>query len=274
MPDVNSLVYVVAEREGLFAKMGVDVELVKFSSASVRDAALQAGKIDGAVSDLLAAFFALEGGLDVVITSVTEGRYALVVSGQSGVTQLQQLEGKQIAISKNTIIEYACDVMLASAGVDIGKVRKVSIPQVPVRLQLLASDRVDGACLPDPLATGAEVSGGRTLIDSYDVHISPSVMVFRRESLNRHREDWRKIVAACDTAADWLNTKGSAYWRHVYDEMGFPRMTWEAIKLPTYRPSHPPSREDFTSVWEWMHARGLVKRQWSYDEVVDLSWVN
>lgn len=269
MPDVNSLVFVVAEREGIFDRMGVDVELVKFQSASTRDSALQAGEIDVAVSDLLAALFALEGGLEVKVTSVTEGRYAIVVSRQSGITHPRELEGKQIAVSKNTIIEYAVDRMLESRGVDVSKVRKISIPQVPVRLQMLASGKLDAACLPDPMAVGAEVAGGLTIIDSTDVHISPSVMVFRRESLEQHRENWAKVAAACNEAAELLNARENDYWRDVYEEMGFPRPTWDAIKLPVYQPSHPPSREDFASVLMWMQEKGLVKRDWRYDEVVD-----
>lgn len=274
MPDVNSLPYLVAEREGLFDQVGVEVELVKFQSASTRDSALQAGQIDGAVSDLLAVFFALEGGLDVVVTSVTEGRFALVVPEGSRITEPKQLVGKQIAISQNTIIEYALDKMLESIGIAPNQVRKISIPQVPLRLQMLVSGKVDAACLPDPMAAGAEATGGQTIIDSHAVQISPSVMVFRRDSLEKYRDDWQKVARAYNAAVELLNKRESSCWQDVYREMGFPRITWEVIRLPAYRPSHPPSPEHFADVWEWMYSKGLLQGQWSYDDIVDLTWLD
>lgn len=43
MPDEATLPYYVAEREGIFAEHGLDVEVVPFQSALERDSALIAG---------------------------------------------------------------------------------------------------------------------------------------------------------------------------------------------------------------------------------------
>ncbi|MBF1706100.1 MAG: ABC transporter substrate-binding protein, partial [Selenomonas sp.] len=65
MPDTDSIPFIIAAERGYFAEEGVEVELQPFKSAMDRDAALQSGNLDGAVSDLLAVIFARSGGFDV-----------------------------------------------------------------------------------------------------------------------------------------------------------------------------------------------------------------
>ena len=77
MPDTDSLPFIIAQEKGFFRDMGAKVRLVPFKSAMDRDAALQSGNLDGAVSDLLAAVFAKSGGFDVKVTSATDGTYWL-----------------------------------------------------------------------------------------------------------------------------------------------------------------------------------------------------
>ncbi|MDR0760461.1 MAG: ABC transporter substrate-binding protein, partial [Treponema sp.] len=80
MPDADSLPLMVARDEGLFVREGVDVELIVFSNPQERDAAIQTGRLDGAISDLLAAAFFAAGGFDTKVTSLTDGRYGIVAS--------------------------------------------------------------------------------------------------------------------------------------------------------------------------------------------------
>ena len=47
----DSLPFFVAEQEGLFEEYGVDVELVTFGSALDKETALEAGEIDGDMTD-------------------------------------------------------------------------------------------------------------------------------------------------------------------------------------------------------------------------------
>ena len=62
MPDTDSIPFIIAAEYGYFAEEGLEIELIPFKSAMERDAALQSGSLDGAVSDLLAVIFARSGG--------------------------------------------------------------------------------------------------------------------------------------------------------------------------------------------------------------------
>ena len=78
LPDVDSAPIIIAQHNGYFEQEGADVKIERFTSAMERDSALQAGAIDGAVSDILAAAFFENGGFNVKITSMTNGSYKLL----------------------------------------------------------------------------------------------------------------------------------------------------------------------------------------------------
>ncbi|TFG79979.1 MAG: ABC transporter substrate-binding protein, partial [Spirochaetales bacterium] len=105
LPDSDSIPFMVAQAENLFAAEGVNVEIVRFTSPVERDAAFQAGAVDGVISDVIAAALAVQGGFDVRIVSVTDGRYGLVAA-PGGSKDPLALKGKSIGLSTNTIIQY------------------------------------------------------------------------------------------------------------------------------------------------------------------------
>ena len=137
MPDVDSLPFIIAQEKGYFKEEGLDIELQQFKSAMDRDAALQSGTLDGDVSDMLAVAFAKDGGFDVKVTSYTDGSYKLIAGASETATDAKGLAGKDVAVSRNTIIEYVTDQILAKAGMTGDSLNKVIIPQIPTRLEML-----------------------------------------------------------------------------------------------------------------------------------------
>jgi len=72
-----------------------------------RDAALQAGAIDGAVTDPSPWPSPSREASTSAAASLTDRRYGIVASPLSGIASLASLAGKSIGISSNTIIQYA-----------------------------------------------------------------------------------------------------------------------------------------------------------------------
>ncbi|WP_045576501.1 MetQ/NlpA family ABC transporter substrate-binding protein, partial [Desulfosporosinus sp. I2] len=165
LPIEDNLPFYVAEKDGLYANKGVQVELVSFASALERDTALQAGQIDGEVADILAVALLKKIGTDVKIASIglgatpKEGRFAILSSPKSNIKDMSGLKGATLGISQNSIIDYVSDQMLIDKGVQVNEVKKMSIPKMPVRLDMLLSDQIMAACLPDPLAALAQAKG-------------------------------------------------------------------------------------------------------------------
>ncbi len=88
MPAMNSAPLVVADRAGFFADEGVMVELELFTSQLNRETALQAGRIDGTVSDLINAIQAWARGFPLRVTSASQGVFSLLAAPSSGPASL------------------------------------------------------------------------------------------------------------------------------------------------------------------------------------------
>ena len=269
LPDVDSLPFVVADLKGFFQEEGAHIRLLSFKSPVDRDAAFQAEKVDGVISDLLAAAFALNGGFDVTVASRTNGSYKLLASGSSGITGVPGFRGKGIGMSLNTIIEYSTDRMLTAAGLSGEDIEKVVIPQIPVRLEMLSSGKIDGATLPEPLATMAVLNGAK-LIDSTDrMGINPGVLLFRSQVVRENPEAVRALFRGYNRAVAWLaEASREEYIDDVIKAMDFPPAVRDVMVLPDYTPAGLPPEGEVTAVTGWLKERGLIDRTFSYGEMV------
>lgn len=268
MPDTDSIPFIIAAERGYFAEEGVEVELVPFKSAMERDAALQSGNLDGAVSDLLAVIFARSGGFSLHATSYTDGNYNLVAGKHTGISSAADLHGKDIAISRNTIIEYVTDEILAVNGMTEQDVSKVVIPQIPVRLEMLQSGNLAAAVLPEPMASVAVASGSRYVTGSGDLGINPGVIVFTDSSINEKAQSIRAMYRAYDKAVKYLNdTPRAEYIDLVMEKSGFPAPARDALELKPYRSPGLPAEKDVEEAVHWVKSKDLG-RDYRYDDLV------
>ena len=268
MPDTDSIPFIIAAERGYFAEEGVEVELVPFKSAMERDAALQSGNLDGAVSDLLAVIFARSGGFSLHATSYTDGNYNLIAGGNAGISSPADLHGKEIAISRNTIIEYVTDEILAVNGMGEQDVSKVVIPQIPVRLEMLQSGNLAAAVLPEPMASVAVASGSRYVTGSGDLGINPGVIVFSDASIQEKAASVRAMYRAYNKAVEYLNhTPRAEYIDLVMEKSGFPAPACDALELKPYRPAGLPAEKDVEEAVHWVKSKDLAG-DYRYDDLV------
>lgn len=268
MPDTDSSPFIIAAQRGYFKEEGIEVELMPFKSAMERDAALQSGNLDGAVSDLLAVIFARAGGFDVHAVSYTDGSYNLIAGGGTGITSAAGLRGREIAISRNTIIEYVTDEILAANGMSEQDVSKVVIPQIPVRLEMLQSGNLDAALLPEPMASVAAASGGRYITGSGERGINPGVIVFTDTALQDKKASIQAMYRAYNKAVQYLNnTPREEYIDVVMEQSGFPAPARDALQLKPYRPAGRPEQKDVAEAVRWVQSKDLAGA-YSYDDLV------
>ena len=270
LPDLESIPFVVAELSGAFADEGVDVTLECFMSAKDRDSALQAGKLDGVVNDLVAVFFNNEGGLPLRAVTKTSGRLAMLASPEFGIDTLTAVavEGKQIGLSLNTVMEYNVDRMLQSQDIDPNSVIKVSIPQIPVRMEMLVGEKLDLAIMPDPFVTMAAGQGAKVMIESDDMPHTAGVVSFRIEILEEKPDAVAAVMRAYRSTAQDLNDQGLGQYRDaVIERLSLPDESHELLELPYYNPILP-SEETVRDVQSWMHEKALIEGEYAYAEIV------
>jgi NitT/TauT family transport system substrate-binding protein len=270
MPDVESVPFLIAEKNGYFSKYGVDVKIVHFSAAKDRDSALQSGQLDGVVTDMLAVLFMNEGGIDLKICAKNDGNVELMAGKGSPIATIAELKGKSIGLSTNTIMEYTADNMLTAGGVNPADVKKVAIPQLPTRLEMLQGGKVDAAILPEPLAGLAVKNGARVLASTDVMGGKAGAIAFTGKVLKENPGEIKAVFRAYNDAVVYLAAEPSAsYLDYVIQAQSFPVEIKDSLQLPKYTPAALPSEPVFSDVVQWMKDRGLIKGSYAYKDLVD-----
>jgi len=258
LPDADSLPLIVAFEEGLFQEAKVDVKLVSFKTAIERDSALQANAIDGAISDLLAAAFAIQAGFEVRVTSLTDGRYGIVSAPNSNINKASDLKGVEIGLSTNTIIQYAVDSLLIKSGLESSEIKGISVPKIPVRMELLLSSALKAACLPEPLLSAAQVRGAKLVAASDDFGLHAGVILFNKKVIDTRLSDLKAFYRAYTKAALAINTNQEKYRSFLVEKALFPIEVKNSYKFVLYAIPRLPSSEDADAVFTWMRKQKLL----------------
>ena len=272
MPDTDSLPFIIAQEKGYFKEEGLEVNIQQYKSAMDRDSALQSGNLDGAISDMLAVAFAKDGGFNVKVTSFTDGSYKLIASKQSGAKSVADLKGQDVAVSRNTIIEYVTDQILAKENLPEDSINKVIIPQIPTRLEMLQNGKLAAATLPEPMASIAVHNGCQFVTGSDELGINPGVIMFTAKTTNDRRAELAAMYRAYNKAVDYLNnTPREEYIDLIVEKGGFPPTAKEALKLPEYHHVALPKESDVVDCVKWLQGKGIIKKNYTYaDFVVDV----
>ena len=269
MPDIDSVPVIMAQEKGFFAEEGLKVNIQQFKSAMDRDAALQSGNLDGAISDMLAVAFAKSGGFDVKVTAFTNGSYKLIAGKDAEVNSVHDLIGKDVAVSKNTIIEYVTDQITATNNMPENSLNKVVIPQIPTRLEMLQNGKLAAATLPEPMGSIAIYNGCKYITGSDELGINPGVMMFTSKAVESKKAELQAFYRAYNKAVAYLNdTDKAQYMDIVIEKSGFPAAAKDALVLPKYRPAGLPKQQDVTDCLTWMNQKNLIKQNYTYDDIV------
>lgn len=261
MGSIDVLPLVIAQENGYFDANGLEVNVEMFRAAKDRDAALQAGAIDGVTSDQVAISLYQNAGIDMKITGITDGEFVLVAGKDSGIEHAADLIGKKIAISENTVIEFSVDQILGRAGLAVDSVEKVVIPSMPTRLELLNSGEVDAALMPSPFSDAAIAAGGVVIerIDSKGQYIS--VVAFLNAFIEMNPEAIKGFYRAYNEAVDYLNqTDVSVYEDVVIRVVGYPETMKGNILVPTFRKNQLPPESELLQVLEWANQKCLLSK--------------
>lgn len=270
MPDVDSIPFLIAQEMGYFKEENLHVILTPFKSAMERDSALQSGNLDGAISDMLAAAFAKAGGFDVKITSLTYGSYKLIAGADTQAQTPRDLSGKQVAISKNTVIEYVTDRILAKQQMAESEIEKIVIPQIPVRLEMLQNGKLAAATLPEPLASVALGKGAHLVSGSDQLGINPGILLFTGKSIAEKEASLAALYRAYNRAIEYLQKEPQGkYIDFLIVKGGFPPAVKSGLQLPAYRKAALPPQADLADCMQWLARRKLIEKPYAYDEIVD-----
>lgn len=269
MSSSDVIPYVLINDKKLSDKYSFDLALEVFTSAKDRDAAFQAGELDGVLTDYIGVCMYQNAGFDVKITGITDGDYLLVAGKNTGIAGMDQIKGKSIAISENTLIDYTLDCILANNNMASTDVVREIVPRIPDRLELLRNDKIDLGLMPEPFATLALNDGCVLLGSANQFGLYPAVSAFSKTALDKKGQAIRELYKAYNEAVDYMNgTNISAYEQTVIKAVGYPEEMAGKITVKKFRTSVLPPKEDIEAAIKWASAKGLCPATLTYDQMV------
>ena len=278
----DSFPFYVAEKEGLFEKHGVTVELQNFSSARDLSTALQGGELDALMTDPVVTALSLKGGTDVRIVAMAlgavpeEGRFLVISAPESGITSPKQLEGRNIAISNNTMMDYLVEQYENTLGLDKTAITTVNMPDLMLRTTtLLEGTEIDAAILPDPLAVYAVAEGANVVIDDtkLDENFSQSVVTVTADAIQNNRAAVDAMLDAYNEAIELINANPDEYRTFALECANVPEALAETYPTPSFTAESIPDEAAIAQVNSWMVERGLLDKAYTYTEMVDTSFI-
>lgn len=274
LPILDTLPLYVADQEGFFESEGIEVELLPFSSALERDVAMQTDQIDGEINDLISA--ALLNNEDdrvrVVRTAMRatpEKAMFAILSVDGAIQSSEDLKGKQIGMSTNSIIEYVVDRLLRADGLAEDDIIKQEVPKIPVRLELLTSGQIPAACLPEPLASLAVVNGAHIVVDDRShPEYAQSVVSFSTLTLGKKPVAVKRFLSAYEKAVEAINAEPDKYRSLLIEKGNVPKPVQDSFDMPVFPEAGVPTQDEVADVLEWMTAKEMLTREMDYEGLI------
>lgn len=261
MGSIDAVPLVIAQQNGYFEEEGIDLDLQIFKAAKDRDAALQAGQLDGVLCDEVAISIYQNSDIDMKITGTTTGSWTLVAGKDSGITNLSDLKGKKVGISENTMIEYLADDIALSNGLQVSDVEKVAIPAMPARLEALKNNQIDAAILPAPFDDTAIAEGGIEVTKIYNNDIMISVTAFLQEVIDQEPSAIKGFYNSYNKAIEFINSNDiSEYEDVIISTVGYSDDMRGNIVLPEFKMNYLPTEEKVQNVLDWSKNKGLLTK--------------
>lgn len=265
----------VAQEQGWFDTFDLAADVVVFQSATELIAAVSAGEVDLAMTDIMVAASLFAGGTDVRLEWVTlgvepsQGRFGIMVGPDSTIAEPAQLAGVPIGVGSNTILEYVMDRLLENAGLSSDEIVVEEIQKLPVRYQAMVSGEVAAAALPASLLALGEAQGCRVIVDdTTGDNLSQSVMIARsdfaesaqgQESIDTLKSVWNEAVTG-------INESPAAYRQVLVENANLSEEVAETYPVSDYPVCEIPSDAMVDPILEWMEEKGYLTQPLDYDE--------
>lgn len=265
LPVIDTLPLQVAERDGLFAANGLDVDLVKFMSALERDTAMQTGQIDGYFGDLVATYLLLNQGvpMHIALTSwrTTPGypMFGIALSPANRDLGLGDMKGRSLALSKSTVMEFLADKLEKSLGVNPGHFARMEVKKMPIRLQMLLTDQVDSALLPEPLLSLARLKGGTVLATAENLDLPLTVLCLHKRYFENGGEGYLRFLKAYREAVKRLAENPEKYRPLMAETCRIPKPLVSEFPVYPFPAPALPTPAELDDVQAWMMDKGLLK---------------
>lgn len=259
MPTLDCLPLYVAEYEHLYDTLNGGVRLKPFVAQIDCDTALERRRVEGSVSDLIRAACIEKRGMKLRYAAATNAYWQLVTNHNSRIRQLKQLDDKMVAMTRFSVTDFLCDLIVDSVKLRDEHVFRVQINDLNVRMDMLRNNEMDALFFPEPQATVARLAKNPVILDTRRLDLQMGAIVFREQEM-RHPERQKQLdlfVKAYNAACDSINKKGVRYYRDlVIKKCGVSKTVVDSLSQPIkYQHAVGPRQKDIDRAQKWLQKK-------------------
>lgn len=272
VPTMDNLPLYYAKETGIYDSLGLNIELLTYSSAMDCDTAFTNGEADGVVSDIVKANIWRSRGDSVKVVMRTDLNLFLMSTHSSRIKSVNNIKEKIMAITRNSALDYMADKVMEHIKLPLLQLNKPQINDIALRCKMTDQNQYDGAFLPEPYAMEAENNGAHRLISSSELIGNLSAVIFHDSIVAKRNDDIHKLVEGYDIAVNRLNVlneRGDKDMIYTIKTKFISEIPDTILSYPVFKASSMPDAKIVSSTAEWANGRTLMKRTVSFGELVD-----
>ncbi|MTI67900.1 MAG: transporter substrate-binding domain-containing protein [Firmicutes bacterium] len=271
LPAEGAIPIIVAHDKGYFEKEGLKVEVVPFNSPNERNVAVQTGKIDGIIADIMTSLTYHDAGFNMKITSDINEDFKLLTAPNSGIDSFEKLNNKEVSLVPNFVLEYIMDEMAKENNI---KYKTVVIPSIPTRFEALLSNQVDSVIFTEPQASMLSKKGGNVLASSKEYGIKAGAILFNEKVTNENKGAIKAFYRGYNKAVEYINNTDAKEYSKVLTNYGFPNTIKGYLNNNSdYKKANKLDKETFRSVLEWTKSKGIVKKDYTFEDISNFNFI-
>lgn len=256
LPTLDCLPLFVAQQERLLDTLNGGVRLKMYRAQMDCDTAVQRGRAEGMVTDLVRALRINNQGVKMRYVTATNAYWQLITNRQARIRQLKQLDHKMVGMARYSVTDLLSDYVADSAKIAEERFFKVQLNDVNVRMSMLQNNEIDAVWLTEPQATVARVNKHAVIYDSRTTGLHFGVMAFREQEMRRpeRAKQLELLIKAYNKACDLINEQGLQHYRQLIMERC--KVKAEVVdSLPAdlkYQHAQGTSQQDMTAAEKWL----------------------
>lgn len=265
MPAVDIAPILLAEKNGYFEELGLDVDLQIYTNAQNRQTALQTNEIDGAMTDIVALITNNAEGFKLKGVLSTDGMFPLLVNPKHIDDKDIKVGMMEISVSNYLVEQYLNNEY---------NYKKVYINAIPTRLEAIATADIQRGLIPEPIASIGEMNGLIKVIYEGIPSESLDIMAFTDKAISEKSKSIKLFIEAYEKAVSELQ-KDSSLARDVLMESlnTLPPQIKDSITLPTYNNPTLPTDKFIEELVLW--TSNLVGKEYQItpDDILDRRFI-
>ena len=209
MPTLDCLPLFVAKDRAMF-DTAVDIRLKFFTAQMDCDTALQRGRVEMAITDLIRAELMRKQGDSIDYLTATNAYWLLIGNRNQRITQLKHLDDRMVAMTRYSVTDMLTQMAVDSAKLKTEYVFRIQVNDVNVRLDMLENNEMDALLFTEPQATQALMMKHHVLLDTRKLDMQMGAIVMNKLTMshaNRQKQQ-EALVKGYNMACDSLNHYG------------------------------------------------------------------